>query len=127
MATMRDIVSRALRLAGISDIAEGVHVEQASDGLEALNAMMHSWALEGVDTEHTTLGLSDTFPLPAKFEDGTAHLLAVRVLPSYQLPATFDPDGFFRAMQAHYVTVPDAEMPPALLFPPSRGGWIIIE
>ena len=124
MATMRDIVRRAMRKCDILPLGQDPKGAAATDALEALNSMLHSWALEGVDISHSDLEFSEPFPLGAKFEDGTVHLLAARILPDYTLPAQFDPDGFFRSIQAAYCQIDDVIMPDSLAYMPSRASWL---
>ena len=127
MTTARDIIKAAHRKIGVVDAHSGLTSDEADTGLEALNAMMHGWRLFGVDTSHTTLTINDAFPLGTEFEEGTTYLLASRIAPEYEVPAAFDADMFFRAIQAAYLVIEEAEIPSALRRMPSdriRNGYL---
>lgn len=129
MATMLDIVTRAFRKIGVGGLGEDITDEMAGEGIDALNGMLHEWKLRGVDLEYTDRELSDTFPLGGEFQDGTVHMLAMRLAPDYETPARFDADDFFRAVQAAYMTIATVALPNAVQYPPSRNardgtlGW----
>lgn len=120
MTTAREIVTRALVKIGVADMGDSYESEQASHALGALNAMMHAWKLRGVDITHTDLALGDTFPLASEYEEGAAYMLASRISPDYQAPASFDADDWFRGFQAAYRQANAATMPPGLLNMPSQ-------
>lgn len=120
MTTMRDIVTRAYRKAGITGVNTPLEAEYAAEGLDALNSMLHEWKLHSVDISHTDLTLSGTFPLASEYERGTVYLLAQDISPDYQMPPTFDPDEFFRVIQAAYMTIDEVTMPKALTEVPSK-------
>lgn len=111
MTTMHDIINRAYRKINISGAGETLDAEMADEGLDALNDMLHGWKLRGVDLLHTDLGLTDPFPLAAEFREGTYYVLASRLSPNYQIPPSFDPDKWFRAIQAAYLVIPTAIIP----------------
>ena len=57
--------------------------DEGADALSALNRMMHGWAAQGLEYEHTTLTMNDDFPLPEKLEDSVVALLAERLAEEY--------------------------------------------
>lgn len=120
MATVRDIVTSALRKATIVAHGEAAPAENASAALDDLNMMLAAWKLAGVDTSHTALALADTFPLADEFEEGTVYMLAARIAPDFRFPAQFDADDFFRKIQAAYMTIEAATVPTSLTRTPSR-------
>ena len=120
MATMIDIVTRAYRKARLCPNNEALDADMASEGVEALNGMLHEWKLRGVDISHTTKADMDAFPLGPEYEDGTVYLLAERISPNYNRPRQFDADDFFRTMQAANLTIAAVTMPAALIHVPSR-------
>lgn len=120
MATMRDIAERALRKIGVVAKDEPMGADDASVGVEALNAMLHAWKLAGVDITHTTLDAADAFPLGPEFEEGTTYLLASRLSPDYAAPAGFDADDWFRKIQAAYMEISSVTISTALTRMPSR-------
>ncbi len=117
---MYDIVRRAYRKRGIAAVDTALEADDATEGNDALNAMIFGWKLRGVDTGHTTKELTDTFPLDPEFEEGTAFLLASRLSPDYMVPASFDADDWFRGFQAAYMTIEPATIPGGLLKLPSQ-------
>lgn len=81
MATAADIYTHALKRIRVVGAGEPVSAEDAVDALAALNQMMFSWKVGGVDTNHTTLLATDDFPLEPEFERGVIALLAVYLAP----------------------------------------------
>lgn len=120
MATVRDIVARALRKISVIDGHDAPDADEMAAGVDALNEMLAAWELSSVDVSHTALAAGDTFPLAAKFEEGTIYNLAARMSPEYIVPVGFDADDFFRKIQAAYSTLLEVDMPAALTSMPSR-------
>lgn len=114
MATMQDIVERAYRKIGVVAADEPMTADQGSSGIDALNMMIQQWKLRGIAITYSDLTLSDTFPLEAKFEEGTVYLLAQRMAPDNAKAAQFDADDWFRAIQASYLVIDPVVMPTAL-------------
>lgn len=119
MTTMLDIVTRAHRKIGVGARDTPLEAHEAIEGNVELNSMLHEWVLRGVDTNHTDLDLTDDFPLSSPYEAGTVYLLASRLAPDFAVPASFDPDSFFRAIQAAYMVIDEVTVPNALKSPPS--------
>lgn len=125
MATTLDIVQRALRKARILAPGMDAEAENASAALDDLNMMLAAWKLAAVDTEHTALTLTATFPLDAEFEEGTVYMLASRIMDDFTFPRSFDADDFFRKIQAAYCEVGTVTIPPGLTCMPSqRRYWV---
>lgn len=120
MATMRDIIKRSYRKLGIVATDASMTADQASDGIETLNAVLHEWKLRDVDITHSDLTLNDTFPLADEYKEGTVHILAGRLSPDYETPANFNPDDFFRAIQAAYSTIATVTLDKAVTELPSK-------
>lgn len=123
MTTARDIVERAYRKLGVVASDEPMTADQASNGLDALNMMMHGWLLDGIDVGHTDLILSDVFTLQPEFHESCVYLLAEKLSPDYTAPANFDPRRFKQRLSAAYLIIPDAKLDSALTRR-SRYGWI---
>lgn len=119
MATALDIITRAHRKLGVSGQGEALTAEMADEGLDALNDMMDGWNLQGVRRTHTPLALTDPFPMPGKFVEGTVYLLASRLGPNYLAPPTFDARQFMRQLQAACMDIEAVEMPSELTRLPS--------
>lgn len=120
MTTALQMVERAFRKINVKAEDEGLTADQLAHGLDCLNLMMHGWELWGIDTNHVTLAAADTFPLAAKFEEGTVYLLAERISPDYQAPPAFNADDFLRRIQAAYMVIAESAMPRTLLRTPSQ-------
>lgn len=120
MTTTLDIINRAFRKIGIKAEDEALTADQVAHGLDTLNMMLFGWELWGIALGHTALTTGDTFPLAAKFEEGTVYLLAERLSTDYSVPPSFSADDFLRRIQAAYMVIPEAAMPKALLWTPSQ-------
>lgn len=120
MATMQDVIERAYRKLGIVAYDTAMTADEASEGLDTLNSLLHEWKLRDVDITHTDLELVDTFPLGDEFKEGTVHILASRLSPNYEVPANFDPDHFFRVIQAAYLAIDEVSLDKAVTEVPSK-------
>lgn len=104
MATMLDIVKRALVLAGVYAAGETPSAEDASDGVDALNDMLHGWKKQGVDLDHITLAAADTLPVDDSYLEGIRYNLAARFFEEFgteEKPLVIAHAGdTFRAFQA---------------------------
>lgn len=122
--TARTIVDRSLRLLQITAAGETSSAEDASDGLEALNAMMHGWKAKGVDVAHVDLTLNEDFPLEPEYREGAAGLLAVVLAPEHgaqvSVAVALMAEEGWRSLLAGYPVRDDAVMPTELSHMPSR-------
>ena len=104
---MSNIVTEALKLLRVVNPREVVDGISNSDGMLALNRMMHSWKAKGVDVNHYTLEGSDDFPLGEEHEQGVIALLALRLSAPYGLAlheaAMRDAEAGWRALQAEFM------------------------
>lgn len=88
MASIQNIVSRALRQISVIDARQPVQAVDMATGIEALNAMMARFAYSGLIEEWTPVdNPSDTFALPAKDEDAIVSNLALRLASEYETEA----------------------------------------
>jgi hypothetical protein len=106
--TARDTITRALVMLGISLAGRAPTAVEASDGLKALNGMMHGWKAQGVDVGHIDLALSDYLALAPEHHEAVTALLAVRLSTDYEVPI---PQGTgiiaangWSGLQAAYIT-----------------------
>lgn len=123
MATVLDIITRAMRKIGVVAHDEEMTADQAQNGLDAMNMMMHSWSITMPTWTHTDLVLADTFTLPPMFHEGAVYQLASRISPEYGMPG-FDPDQWFRQFQAYYFVAPEMAISPMLLNTASQRRWV---
>ena len=114
MSLMSEIATDALRKIGIAAEDETPAADTIAVAVRSLNQMLHGWKLRGVDLGFTTLGPSDPFPLDPEFEEGAVYVLAGRLSHTYTAPTGFDPDDWFRTIQAAYMIIDDAEIPRTL-------------
>lgn len=120
MATVRQIVTRAFRKLDAASNDDPLTGEELQEGIDALNAMIHGWVLDGVDLSWTDQAANDTFALDNEYLEGVVYLLAGRLSPNYTTPANFDADDWFRKIQAANTTITAATIPSALLNLPSK-------
>jgi hypothetical protein len=119
MSTVREIIERAHRKIGVKARDEPLTSDDLSEGLEALNAMMHGWRMWGVDVAHSDMDANRIFPLPPEFEEGTIYQLASRLAPDFSAPG-IDASDFLRALQAYVMTIQPAQVDGALTRMPSQ-------
>jgi len=79
MATVQNIVSRAMRELNLISAEEEPDANEASKALSMLNAMALGWSADNIHTGWSTVALTDDFPLEAKHEEGVVALLAERI------------------------------------------------
>ena len=120
MATVQDIITRALRKIGVGAVDETPSDADLAKGLVDYNSMIHAWTLAGVDLSHTDQVLTDTFSLGDAYQEGVVYNLAARMSPDYTVPANFDADDWFRKFQAANMTIAKVTLDRALSEPPSK-------
>lgn len=114
MTATREIVSRAFRKIGVVSADTEIEAHEMQEGIDTLNMMLHEWKLSSVDTSHSDLTAGSEFPLDPEYEFGTVYMLAMHLSPTYEAPANFNADDFFRRIQAAYMTIDTVAMPKAL-------------
>ena len=124
MTTVRDVVEMGLRKIGVVD----PNSEEIAGAVDAFNAMVSGWRLQGIDIWHVDQALgdgfaapemdasdfatSDQFPMPDAFRQATAFCLAEVLAPEYgkQFAA---PDSL-RQIRTAYATARRTALDPAL-------------
>ena len=114
MVTVSDIITTAYRKLGIVGHGQEATGEQAEAGLDAFNAMLHGWRLEGIDFSSGLSVLQDApdhaaadpFPLPATFREGATYCLAGRLAPEYSIGPQFDESAFKILMRSALMEIP---------------------
>lgn len=109
MTTCRDLVERAYRKIGVVASDEAMTADQAAAGMDALNAMMHGLALDGIDTGHSDQILAEQFSLDVRFDEGITYMLASRIAPDYSRPG-FDDRRFRQGLASAFLIVPDVDI-----------------
>lgn len=120
MATVQDIVTRALKKIAVVSKDETPEQYEIDEGVIAYNMMVHGWKLESADFEHTDQAASDTFTYGDEYQEGFVYLLASRLSPDYLVPANFNADKWLRDFQAAKMTIDDVTFDRALDLTPSR-------
>lgn len=127
MATMQDVIERAIRRLGVTDITQPVPVADIAAALDPLNDMLHDWRNDlGSAYSHTTKALTDTFPLEDRYIQATAALLAFRLLDekgkSISESLERDARRGWQAIEAAYISAPEnPEIDRGLLSTPLQG------
>ena len=114
MTTVLKIVTRSLRKIGVAAMDETPTADETENAVDALNAMIHAFKLEGVDLEWSDQISTDEFALDPEYHEGIVYLLASRMNPDYTIPPSFNADDWWRSIQANNVTAPTAVVPLAL-------------
>lgn len=79
MATARDVITSALKKAGLLAAGTDPSAEEATDGLESLNDMAASWDARNVHTGWAALALDDDVILEDRHLEGLKFMLAERI------------------------------------------------
>lgn len=91
MATVADIVGRALRLLRVANPAQSIAAADMATGIVALNAMMVRWEADTLALGWSAVANpSDTLPAPDEAHEAIAYNLAVKLRPEYGTP--IEPD-----------------------------------
>lgn len=120
MTTVRELVGRAYRLAGITDALDGDDATEPEmqDGLDAINQMMAEWRTRSVPIPHSTFTLDDTLPYREHTMRALAYNLAVElagefgVQPSPVIVSIADQS--FRSLQNMAHNPPKMQVDPAI-------------
>lgn len=123
MATALDVIRRSMRLIGALAEGEVPTSEQASDALDALQAMLGEWETRGVrlgSVVDTTYGTADSVYVPVTHLQALAFNLAVVIAPEYgaadRLSAVLpQAERAFDALHAQYLKVPIVGVDAALV------------
>lgn len=105
MTTARDIIKRSMRQLGVYTIGEDPSDDEAQDGLEALNAMLDSWATENLFVYAKTLDIVPLIAGQQTFTIGpTGTVVSTR-------PIDIDPSSYILYQNVSYQLVkwPDEE------------------
>ena len=112
--TALQVLTSAFRRLNILEETESLNAEQSAEGLVALNGMLHGFDSMGIAYAHSDLALTDTLNVPDGQVRNVVLMLAEELAPDYERPIspTFQMqiDGACRALQAHYMVVPPAQI-----------------
>jgi len=118
--TVAEIVAAALRKIGVVQMGATPTADQIAYGADAFNAMVASWALEGINlwlspdlgplADYQPRAATDDAGIPAAFREGAVFCLAARIAPEYSLSAPFDDEGFKIKMRAALMVLPTMQV-----------------
>ncbi len=118
MATAQDLINRAFRIATVIHSGEAPGAAEIQDALTMLNQMLHGWKLDGIDLNHITLALTDTFPHPEDHEEAVVYNLVPRLCTEYGVTLKTEvatlATRLFVNLQNFYADPQDARIDPAL-------------
>lgn len=85
MTTALSVIARSLRQLGVIDPEETPTDTQVSNGLEALNAMVHGWKAQGVDAGHEDWATTDdvTVEIDPQHVNTMTALLTITLQPEF--------------------------------------------
>lgn len=132
--TARDTITRAMRMLGVIIGGTDPSDVESSNGLLALNAMMHGWKGKGVDIGHIDLDINDDLDVADEHCEGTTALLAIALAPEFTVSVSaavgvLASEGW-SSLQAAYITndiTRDMTVETGLrrLGANRRGGWYV--
>jgi hypothetical protein len=100
MATVYDIVGRALRLLRVANPNQPLKPADVATGIEALNAMMVRWEANTLSLGWSAvLSPDDTLPAPDEAHEAIVYNLAVKLRPEYG--TSLDADVIAAARQGY--------------------------
>lgn len=89
MATANQVISRALRLAGVIASGETAGADIAEDTLAVYNALLAEWHEAGIGVpDYSIASLTATVSTDAADNEAIAHQIAFRVMAEYGLSAS---------------------------------------
>ncbi len=110
MTTARTVIKRALRRLAVTTIGQEPSAEEASDGLEALNDMLHGLKGEGGDVGFATLTLNDDLPVAREYIKPIVDLLMRELAPEFGVTLTVNQaeaaSSARRILQAAFSEIP---------------------
>ena len=86
MSTARQIINRSLRKVGALYPGEAADIDQETDALADLNAMLAKWLDQGIEISQGEVVAADTIPTDIGDEDAVVYNLAAALLPEYPNP-----------------------------------------
>lgn len=118
MATVKKVVQRAMRLLALTESGEVPSHAEMADAVDALNAMLHEWALNGIPLNHVDVEITDTLAYPDDHTNPIVYNLAIHMAPEYGVSASAETiaiaDNGYSMLQNFYHDPPDAETDAAL-------------
>ena len=115
---VQELINGTLRLLGVYQTGEAPTAQESKDALEALNLMLNSWVIQGVNLGYPTLTLQELVPYQDWHLPCFRYNLAIELAPEYGIqinPALAKrAEETFRAVQARYSEPPEMSVPEAL-------------
>lgn len=118
-ATASDIINRAAKTINVLGAQEALQADEAVDGLQLLNDMMHGFGPRGIHYAHVTLAATDTVNMPDELLRNLVLLLADDMADGYGMLVSqdlrMDITRAEQQLQAAYYSVPPAKTGRGLL------------
>lgn len=112
--TAKEIITAAMRELGILQTQEEPSADEATDGLEKLNGMLHGWELDGIRLAHVDLALTDTLPYPDNHYLPIVYNLAVEYAAGFGVALRGDTvskaENGYRNLQNYYLSPDEMQM-----------------
>jgi hypothetical protein len=99
--TVNDLVTRALQLAGVVGMTRAPSAAEMNDGIDTLNEMLASWAIDGMDLGLSTLIQTDDVLVDDSYMRGIRYSLAVELAGEH---------GLLSELPASVIATADTEM-----------------
>lgn len=116
--TALQVIKAAMLELGILQTQEEPSADEAQDGLDVLNGMLHAWELDGIRLNHVDVVLTDNLPFP------DSHYLPIVYNIAAEYAAQFGTDlradtalkaeNGYRNLQNFYHTPDEMSVDPAL-------------
>lgn len=124
MSTFRDVIEDAFKEIGVLRKGESADADEIQDGLTALNRMMNSWRLSGIDLEYLTeTSVSDVFPYPDEDEGPVVYNLALKLAGSYGVQVSAETAAYaaegLQQIRNKYLVIRPLSADPGLLYAPN--------
>ncbi len=119
MTTYRVIIEDAMREIGVLHKGESADADEIQDGLRALNRMLNSWRLSGIDLEYLSeTSVSDDLPYGEEDEGPIVYNLAVTLAAQFGVKVSpelaMHSSNGYRQIQNKYLRIRELDVDPAI-------------
>jgi hypothetical protein len=84
MTTYRDLITRSMRHLGVVQLNQAPTPQEMADGLAAMNDMLNSWRMDGIDLEYVeATSVNNDVPYPQDHMAAFQYNLAAWLAPMY--------------------------------------------
>lgn len=119
MTTYRVIIEDAMREIGVLHKGESADADEIQDGLRALNRMLNSWRLSGIDLEYLSeTAVGDDLPYGEEDEGPIVYNLAAALAAQFGVKITpelaMHSSTGYRQIRNKYLKIKDLDIDPAI-------------